>query len=193
MQHFNRLKYSTAALSASSSDKKVMQSSTRQHGTISAISFINGFTLQSEVRKQEGFKRVTKAGSESALSKRDSKQQPLLLQTRSHRHGARHPEPERASMRAESISRAGTERKGDSFSPTTAQRREDFIHPEDSLLTSLPSPCSPNHQATSLSPSIPAQAHQGLLCNSAQEQFMRVLQNSSAVSGTASPLEHQEI
>lgn len=164
-----------------------MQSSTRQHGTIFIISFTNGFALQSEVRKQEGFKWLTKAGSESALSKRDSKQQPFLPQTPSHRHRARHPEPEWVSLGAESISRTGAERKQDYSSPTTDQRREDFIHPEDCLLDSLPSPCSPNHQATSSSPPIPAQAHQGLLCSSAQEKLKRVLQNSSACEWDCKP------
>lgn len=76
-----------------------------------------------------------------------------------------------SSLRAEHISRAGTEGETDSSSPATAQRREGFIHPEDCLLTSLPSPCSPNHQATSPSPPSPAQAHPGLLCSPAQEQL----------------------
>lgn len=53
---FQQVKIFHCCLSASSSEKKVLQSSTRQCGTISVTSFINGFTLQSEVRKWEGFK-----------------------------------------------------------------------------------------------------------------------------------------
>lgn len=108
-------------------------------------------------------------------------------------HGPRHPEPEWMDSRAESISRAGTVRKRDASSPTTAQRREDFLHAEDCLLTSFPS-CRSSLTTKPPARPYPAQAHRSLLSTSAQEeQLRRVLQNNSAGIGISSPLEHPEI
>lgn len=109
-------------------------------------------------------------------------------------HGPGRPEPEWLGLRAESVSRAGTVRKRDTSSPTTAQRREYFLHAEDCLLTSFPSPCRSSPTTKPPARPYPAQAHQSLLSTSAQEeQLRRVLQNNSAGIGISSPLEHPEI
>lgn len=103
------------------------------------------------------------------------------------------PELERMNLRAESASRARTER-GDPSQPTTAQRRKVFLHAEECLLTSFPSLCRSSLTTKPPARPLSAQAHQSLLCSSAQKEWLRrVLQSNSAGIRISDPLKHLEI
>lgn len=107
--------------------------------------------------------------------------------TRESRTGVKEPE-----SREHQQPRNGRER--DISSLTTVQIRKDFLHAEDCLVTSFPSPCRSSLTTKPPACPLPAQAHQSLLCSSAQEGRLRkVLQNNSAGIRTSSPLKNLEI
>jgi len=171
-----------------------MQSSTGQHGTVSATGSRDGSTSHSAARscsKQEGSRGTVKAGNESAPSRGTATSNPFHRRHLAAGHGPRRPGHGMDEPESREHHRGRNRGERSPSSPATARGREDALHSGDCLLTSLPPPGRSRLSTKQSAHPVPAPAHRSLLRGSAQEgQLGRVLQDSSAGMGTLSPLKH---